>query len=140
MNELRLLNDFFDLDPMEGGFRNLMRPWRLEGERPPQIKIDLTEHEDSYAVKAEIPGVRKEDIDVRVDGKMLTISAEVKKAAAGEQIVVVDHNHPVALLAPLPAGIPFARRASSRYRFRDLPPLVKRDPLAALGEERADRW
>lgn len=68
------------------------------------------------------------------------LSAEVKKAAAGERIVVVDHNHPVALLAPLPAGLPFTRRASSRYRYRDLPPLVKRDPLAALGEERADRW
>jgi HSP20 family protein len=29
-------------------------------------------------VKAEIPGVRKEDIDVRVDGNVVTISAEVK--------------------------------------------------------------
>ena len=30
-------------------------------------------------MKAEIPGVRKEDIDVRVDGNTVTISAEVKK-------------------------------------------------------------
>jgi len=79
MNELRL-NDLFDLDPFESSFRSLMRPWRLEGtERAPQIKIDLTEHEDSYAVKAEIPGVRKEDIDIRVEGNLVTISAEMKK-------------------------------------------------------------
>ena len=79
MNELRL-NDLFDLDPFEHSFRSLMRPWRFEAsERAPQIKIDLTEHEESYMVKAEIPGVKKEDIKVRIDGNQVTISAEVKK-------------------------------------------------------------
>lgn len=79
MNELRL-NDLFDLDPFNADFRKLMRPWRFENaERAPQIKIDLTEHDDSYAVKAEIPGVRKEDIDVRIDRNQVTISAEVKR-------------------------------------------------------------
>jgi HSP20 family protein len=79
MNELRV-NDLFDLDPFDANFRSLMRPWRFENvERAPQIKVDLTEHDDSYAVKAEIPGVRKEDIDVRIDRNQVTISAEVKK-------------------------------------------------------------
>jgi antitoxin (DNA-binding transcriptional repressor) of toxin-antitoxin stability system len=68
------------------------------------------------------------------------LSAEVKKASGGEQIVVVDHNHPVALLAPLPTGLALARKAVSRYGFRDLAPLVSRDPLENLDEERADRW
>ena len=40
---------------------------------------DLSEQDDSHLVKAEIPGVRKEDIDVRIDGNPVTISAEVKK-------------------------------------------------------------
>lgn len=79
MNEIRT-HDPFELDPMDNMFRSLMRPWRFETtERAPQIKVDLTEHEDSYAVKAEIPGVRKEDIKVRIDGNQVTISAEVKK-------------------------------------------------------------
>jgi HSP20 family protein len=70
----------FDLDPFEVGFRNLLRPWRSQGlEQAPQIKLDLSETDDSYAVKAEIPGVRKEDIDVRINGNQVTISAEVKK-------------------------------------------------------------
>jgi HSP20 family protein len=47
-------------------------------ENAPGIKIDLTEQNGSYAVKAEIPGVKKDDIDVRVDGNTVTISAEVK--------------------------------------------------------------
>ena len=52
----------------------------MEGMEPaPRIKLDLHELETSYTVKAEIPGVRKEDIDVRVDGNVVTISAEVKK-------------------------------------------------------------
>jgi len=78
MNELRTL-DPFPLDPFDGTFRALMRPWRFE--RPdmaPRIKIDVSETDGQYAVKAEIPGVRKEDIDVRVDGNVVTISAEVK--------------------------------------------------------------
>ncbi|MEY8875267.1 MAG: Hsp20/alpha crystallin family protein, partial [Leptothrix sp. (in: b-proteobacteria)] len=36
------------------------------------------EQDGSYLVKAEIPGVHKEDIDVRIDGAQVTISAETK--------------------------------------------------------------
>ena len=78
MNELRTI-DPFALDPFDDTFRSLMRPWRFEmPEAAPRIKLDLSEQNDSYAVKAEIPGVKKEDIDVRVDGNVVTISAEVK--------------------------------------------------------------
>jgi HSP20 family protein len=78
MNELRTL-DPFALDPIDDVFRSLMRPWRPETtEAAPRIKIDLSEQDGSYAVKAEIPGVKKDDIDVRIDGNMVTISAEVK--------------------------------------------------------------
>lgn len=78
MNELRAL-DPWALDPFDDAFRSLMRPWRFDvPENAPRIKIDLTEQSGSYAVKAEIPGVKKDDIDVRVDGNTVTISAEVK--------------------------------------------------------------
>lgn len=78
MNELRTI-DPFALDPIEETFRSLIRPWRSDlPDAAPRIKLDLTEQDGSYAVKAEIPGVKKEDIDVRVDGNLVTISAEVK--------------------------------------------------------------
>lgn len=78
MNELRL-KDFFSPDPMEASLRELLRPWRNDlAERTPQIRIDVSEADGAYAVKAEIPGVRKEDLDVRIDGNQVTISAEVK--------------------------------------------------------------
>ncbi len=79
MNELRLFDplapDFFD-----EAMRSVMRPWRWEGTEPaPRIRVDLSEVNGSYVVKADMPGVRKEDIDVRIDGNMVTISAELKK-------------------------------------------------------------
>lgn len=78
MNELRTI-DPFALEPFDDTFRALMRPWRFDApDIAPRIKIDVSETDGQYAVKAEIPGVRKEDIDVRVDGNLVTISAEVK--------------------------------------------------------------
>jgi HSP20 family protein len=78
MNDLRLI-DPFALDPIDDVFRSVMRPWRLAlSEAAPRIKIDVSEQDGSYLVKAEIPGVRKEDIDVRIDGDQVTISAENK--------------------------------------------------------------
>jgi HSP20 family protein len=78
MNELRL-PDLFDLDPLPPALRDLWRPWRADADQMPQIRLDLSETDKDYLVKAEIPGVKKEDIDVRVEGRQVTISAEVKE-------------------------------------------------------------
>lgn len=78
MNELRSF-DPFAIEPWEDTMRTLFRPWKLDlAETTPRIKVDVSEQEGSFAVKAEIPGVRKEDIDVRVEGNQVTISAEVR--------------------------------------------------------------
>ena len=79
MNDLRI-KDFADLDPFESAFRSMLRPWRdMKVDTAPQIKLDVDESDAEYRVTAEIPGVRKEDIDVRIDGNLVTLSAEVKK-------------------------------------------------------------
>ena len=57
---------------------------------PAQLRMDLAESDGGYVVRAEIPGVRKEDINVAIDGNQVEISAEVKneKAAAdGEKVL-----------------------------------------------------
>ena len=43
------------------------------------MKIDVSEDETAYHVKAEIPGVKKEDIRVAIDGNGVSITAEVKR-------------------------------------------------------------
>lgn len=42
------------------------------------IRTDITEQADSYLLEAELPGYGKEDIQLSVDGDMLTITAERK--------------------------------------------------------------
>src|SRR4249920_123702 len=73
-------------EPFEDVFRRMWRPVRWEGEAAaPEIKVDVEENDRSYVVKAEIPGVKKEDIDVQIDANVVTISAESKREKKVEE-------------------------------------------------------
>ena len=79
MNELMSF-DPFSSSPIEETLRSMMRSWRMEtGERAPSIRLDIAETDKDYQIKAEIPGVSKEDIDVRIEGNQVTLSAEVRR-------------------------------------------------------------
>lgn len=65
------------LDDLFRGF--FMQPVRFEGQPEMQIRMDVSEDEKAYLVHAEIPGVKKEDIHVNIDGNQVSISAEVKQ-------------------------------------------------------------
>lgn len=74
--------DPFDMtfEPFDDVFRGFFRPVRFEGQpQQMQIKTDVKENDKSYTVHAEIPGVKKEDIHVTIEGNQVSISAEVKK-------------------------------------------------------------
>jgi HSP20 family protein len=43
-----------------------------------QFRVDVSEDEKAYQIRAEVPGVKKEDINVSIDGDTVAISAEVK--------------------------------------------------------------
>lgn len=82
MNQLTHWNPFKALARSESnsGFEQLFRDFGL---RPivgqlevPDIRIDVNESDKAYLVKADIPGAKKEDIDVAVDGRQVTISAK----------------------------------------------------------------
>jgi HSP20 family protein len=68
---------FSDLDDLFKGF--FVRPIAFEGQAQMQIKMDVKENDDTYTVHAEIPGVKKEDINVTIEGNQVSISAEMKK-------------------------------------------------------------
>jgi len=59
-------------------FRGFFRPVRVD-KAPASIRMDVAEKENAYVVKAEIPGVKKEDIHVSIEGNQVTIGAEVKR-------------------------------------------------------------
>jgi len=44
-----------------------------------RIRVDVKETGEAYTVDAEIPGVKKDDIRVEIDGNEVAIAAEVKR-------------------------------------------------------------
>jgi len=68
------LNDFFP-----DVFRGFPRALRLADDLPNDIPIDVSETDKAYEVRAEVPGVRKDDLRVTVNRNFVSISAEVKR-------------------------------------------------------------
>ena len=69
------------VDDLFKGF--LVRPLGFEGRgdggaQLPRAKVDVAEKNGAYLVSAELPGVKKEDIHVAIDGAQVTLEAEVK--------------------------------------------------------------
>jgi HSP20 family protein len=67
-------------------FRGFFRPLRSSSQ--PQavpVKMDVKETGQGYLVQAEIPGVKKDDIQVTIEGNQVTITAETKREAAQKE-------------------------------------------------------
>ncbi|MGQ0511664.1 MAG: Hsp20/alpha crystallin family protein [Betaproteobacteria bacterium] len=87
-------NDIVD-DLFKGFF---VRPVAYGGQaqvqaEAPRIRVDVTESEAAYVVSADLPGVRKEDIQVAIDGNQVTLGAEVKREkeiAEGNRVLHVE--------------------------------------------------
>jgi HSP20 family protein len=83
LKPLTLFDPAFDVPSV---FKGLLPPMWMEAERmAPTIKLDVEEAADRYLVKADMPGVAKDDIRVDVDGNMVTISAEVRREKKDEK-------------------------------------------------------
>ncbi len=80
LSEVTRFDPLADFENMFDRFaRTSLRPaWRDLESVEPQIRMDISEAGSEYVVKAEIPGVKKDDIHVSIDGNLVSISAEVK--------------------------------------------------------------
>jgi HSP20 family protein len=78
MANLRLFEPALS-DPFETMFKRFMAPVRLEMENGSlDMRLDVAEMDGLYKVRADLPGVKKDDIKVRIDGNIIQIDAEVK--------------------------------------------------------------
>jgi HSP20 family protein len=78
MSNLRLFDPVFN-DNFDAAVRRFFAPTVFENELPAlKMRLDVTENDKGYTVKADIPGVKKEDINVRIDGNVVQIDAEAK--------------------------------------------------------------
>lgn len=79
------------VDDLFKGF--FVRPVAYEGragEALPRMRVDVAEANGSYTVTADLPGVKKDDIQVTIDGAQVTLAAEVKRekeASADERVL-----------------------------------------------------
>jgi HSP20 family protein len=78
MASLQIYDPFADAG-FDDLFRGFFRPVRADKSAPLAIKMDVKETDHGYTVNAEIPGVKKEDIQVAIEGNQVTIAAEVKR-------------------------------------------------------------
>jgi HSP20 family protein len=92
MANITRFDPFTDLvDDIFKGF--LVRPVAYDGRETalPRVKVDVAEKNGAYLVTADLPGVKKEDIHVDIDGAQVTLSAEVKREKEASQDERVLH-------------------------------------------------
>jgi HSP20 family protein len=83
-----LFDDFFK--PWNSWFDNGLWPRTLN-----VPAVNITENKDSYLVSLAVPGMRKEDFKIDVDGNMLTISSEKEetKEEPGKKFTRQEYNY-----------------------------------------------
>jgi len=84
-------------DPFGDVFDDLMKGFLVRpvaaaeaGETVRRMKIDVAEKDGEYKVLAEIPGVKKDDIQIDIEGDVVSISAETraeKDVKEGERVI-----------------------------------------------------
>ena len=76
------MDDLIRFDPFTDIFPDVLRTWARPLRNSDQqfdFKVDVSETDGEYKVKADIPGLKKEDINISIDGNIVSISAETKR-------------------------------------------------------------
>src|SRR3954452_24803874 len=121
MASIQRFDPFNELvDDLFKGF--LVRPLSYDGSRAetlPRMKVDVAEKNGAYTVTAELPGVKKEEIQVSIDGAQVTLAAEVKRekeVAHDERVLHTERTFgKVTRSFSLPQEVDEAR-AEAKYR------------------------
>ena len=68
---------------LDGLLNEFFRPAYVRGDRTAvaSIRVDVKETGEAYTVHAELPGVKKENIAIEIEGNEVTIAAEVKRGS-----------------------------------------------------------
>ena len=115
MANLTRFDPFNDLvDDLFKGF--LVRPLAYDGRG---MRVDIAEKNGAYTLTAELPGVRKEDIQVSIDGAEVTVSAQVKreKEVEDERVLHTERSYgKVSRSFSLPQEVD---EAAAEAKFRD---------------------
>jgi HSP20 family protein len=81
-----MLDDVFG-DLMKGFW---VKPVAVPGNGELTMKVDVAEDDKAYTIRADVPGVKKDDIQIDVEGGQVSIRAEVKRESEkkdGEKVL-----------------------------------------------------
>ncbi len=73
-----------------------VKPLAFPAETELKLKVDVKEDEKAYTIHAEIPGVKKEDLQIDVDGDQVSIRGEVKREKEekkGEKVIYSERSY-----------------------------------------------
>ena len=84
------------LDDLFRGF--FVRPVNFEGQAsaPAQFRVEVAEKDKEYVLRGELPGVKKDDINITIDGDTVAIMAEVKNekdVKDGERVLRSERHY-----------------------------------------------
>jgi HSP20 family protein len=86
-------------DDFDSLFENFLRPMGMveeavnEGLTP---RLDVVEHDNEFVLQAEMPGIKKDDIEITLENGVLTISGESKsekEVREGERVVRQERRY-----------------------------------------------
>ena len=96
-----------------------VKPVAFPSETALEMKIDVKEDDKGYTIRAEIPGVKKDDIKVDVEGNLVSVRADVrqeKEEKKGEKVVYSERAYGMASRSfTLPAEVD-AKDAKAEYK------------------------
>lgn len=98
MTKVSIYDPFADVFPtlFRGFFADADHPQRPgaqqqgSGQQAVPMRVDVTEADGAYTVKADLPGVPKDAIHVEIDGNRVTLRAEIKRESEqkeGERVL-----------------------------------------------------
>ncbi len=70
---------FFDVDPFTDDFWAPLRRSQSSMNSFFSPQVDIVEHDDHYEISAEMPGLKKEDIQITLEDGLLRLEAETKQ-------------------------------------------------------------
>jgi HSP20 family protein len=85
-------------DDFDRMFENFFQPIRWVEEATSDLvpAMDVIEREHEYVVRTEMPGVKKEDLDITIENGVLTVSAETKSETEekkGERVIRQERRY-----------------------------------------------
>ena len=96
-----------------------VKPVALPAETAVEMKIDVKEDDKSYTIRAEIPGVKKDDIKVDVEGNLVSVRADLKQEREekkGEKVVYSERSYGMASRSFTLPGEVDAKAAKAEYK------------------------